>query len=113
MESTTCNVRDNDRDKTTRPDVAGLGPVPSDIKAQMPVLAWMLRNLADQLGRESVQQQLKASVDLRAAFDADDYRGVNAVYRRGHGWIDAEEGGFCVGVPAGVMQAFARRHRST
>ena len=108
MESTACDVRDNDRDIDV---MDGLLPVPSSIKGQMPKLAGMLRNLSNQLGRESVQRQLKASVDLRAAFDADDYQAVKSIYRRGHGWIDAQEDGFCVGVPELAMRDFARRHR--
>lgn len=91
--------------------VAGLLPVPNSIKDQMPVLAGLLQDLAANLGRESVQLQVRASIDLRRAFDADDYAGVSAVYRRGVGWIDAQENGFCVGVPAAAMQAFTKRHR--
>jgi hypothetical protein len=78
----------------------------------MPLLAAMLQDLSAQLGRESIQAQLKASMDLRKAFDADDYQAVNAIYRRGHGWIDWQEAGFCIGVPSAAMQAFAKRHRS-
>lgn len=108
MESTTCDVRESVRDKKNA-DV--LPPVPASIKDQMPLLAATLQNLSAQLGRESIQLQLKASLDLRKAFDADDYRAVNAIYRRGHGWIDCQEGGFCIGVPKAAMQAFAKRHR--
>jgi hypothetical protein len=108
MESTTCAVRDNDRDVCV-PD--GLAPVPGNIKLQMPGLASMLQYLAEQLGRESVQLQLKASIDLRRAFDADDYAGVNQVYRRGNGWIYWPENGFLVGVPEDAMREFAARHR--
>ena len=99
MKSITCDVRDNDRDTTTRTDVDGLAalpPTPTNIKEQMPLLAAMLKDLAAQLGRERIQFQLKASMDLRKAFDADDYREVNSIYRRGHGWIDWQEAGFCL-----------------
>jgi len=108
MKSTTCDVRDNDRDVDV---VDGLPPMPASIKNQMPKLATLLQSLAAQLGRDSVQLQLKASMDLRRAFDADDYRAVSEVYRRGHGWVAATENGFCIGVPAPAMQEFARRHR--
>jgi len=91
--------------------VAGLAPMPTSIKDQMPILAKMLQDLAGNMGRESVQLQLKASMDLRRAYDADDYKAVSAVYRRGDGWVTAEENGFCVGVPDAVMKAFAHRHR--
>ena len=108
METTTYDVHHNDQ----QPDVMdGLLPPPSNIKVQMPGLAAQLQFLAGNLGRESVTLQLKASIDLRKAFDADDYRAVNAIYKRGHGWIDWEEGGYCVGVPKRAMQAFAKRHR--
>jgi hypothetical protein len=109
MKSITCNVRDNDRDERV---VDGLLPVPSSIKDQMPLLAAMLQTLSAQLGRDHVQLQLKASIDLRKAFDSDDYRAVSAVYRRGHGWIDWQENGYCIGVPKPAMQAFAQKHRS-
>ncbi len=108
MKSTTCDVRDNDRDVTV---MDGLLPVPASIKTQMPGLAEMLKSLVDQIGRDAVQLQLKASIDLRRAFDADDYRAVNEIYRRGHGWIDWQENGFSIGVPAVAMQTFAQRHR--
>lgn len=77
----------------------------------MPKLAAMLQHLSANMGRESVQNQLKASMDLRRRFDANDYVGVNEVYRRGHGWIDWQEAGYCIGVPKAAMQAFAKRHR--
>lgn len=108
MKSTTCNVRDNDRDVCI-PD--GLGPIPASIKDQMPELAGMLQSLSNQLGRETVQLQIKASIDLRRAFDADDYTTVNAIYRRGHGWIHWQENGFFIGVPEQAMRDFAKRHR--
>lgn len=89
----------------------GLPPMPTNIKEQMPGLASMLQYLAVQIGRDAVQRQLKASIDLRRAYDADDYQAVNAMYRRGHGWVDCQEGGFCVGVPKQAMQTFALKHR--
>lgn len=91
--------------------VDGLPPVPSSIKDQMPDLAAFLQSLAANIGRELVQRQLKASVDLRTAFRLDDYAAVREVYRRGHGWVYWEENGYCVGVPAERMAQFARRHR--
>ena len=77
----------------------------------MPVLASQLQQLAAQLGRESVNLQVRASMDIRKAYDLDDFRGVSRVYRRGHGWIAAIEGDACLGVPDEYMAAFARRHR--
>ena len=109
MESTACNVRDDARDAMV-PD--GLPPIPTNIKEQMPELAEMLQRLSVQLGRDSIQLQLKASIDLRRAFDADDYDAVRAVYRRGHGWIDWQENGYCIGVPEWAMRTFAQHHRS-
>lgn len=108
METTTCDVQHG----VQHPDVPdGLPPMPTNIKLQMPNLARMLQELAGNIGRDLVQRQLQASVDLRRAFDADDYRAVNAVYRRGDGWVSWSEGGYCVGVPSDVMAAFAKRHR--
>jgi hypothetical protein len=92
-------------------EVDGLAPMPTNIKDQLPGLAAMLQYLATQIGREAVQLQLKASIDLRKAYDADDYRAVNAIYRRGHGWVDCQEAGYCVGVPKQAMQTFALKHR--
>ena len=108
MESTTCTVQHHGQHVD---GVDGLAPMPTSIKDQMPVLARMLQDLAANMGRESVQLQLKASMDLRRAFDADDYQAVSAVYRRGDGWVSAVENGFCVGVPDAAMKAFAQRHR--
>lgn len=108
MESITCDVRGDVRDMGV-PD--GLAPAPSNIRNQMPVLAEYLQVLASQLGREHVDLMVRASVDMRQAFDRDDYAGVREVYRRGHGWIDATESGYCLGVPAEFMRQFARRHR--
>lgn len=108
MESTTCDVQHNVRQLDV---VDGLPIQPNNIKEQMPVLAQQLQSLAANVGRESVQRMLKASMDLRAAFDANDYRAVNEVFKRGHGWVAAQENGFCVGVPENVMRDFAKRHR--
>jgi hypothetical protein len=108
MESTTYDVQQ------TRPAfnlLDGLPIQPTNIKEQMPLLAQQLQSLAANVGRESVQRMLKASMDLRAAFDANDYRAVNEVFKRGHGWVAAQENGFCVGVPENAMRDFAKRHR--
>lgn len=108
METTTCTVQHYDQHVD---GVDELLPPPTNIKEQMPSLAAQLQWLSGNLGRESITLQLKASIDLRKAYDADDYRAVSAVYKRGHGWIDWEEDGYCVGVPKRFMQAFAARHR--
>jgi len=108
MDSTACTVQHHGQHVD---GVDGLLPMPTNIKLQMPILAKLLQDLAANLGRESVQLQLKASMDLRRAYDADDYQAVRAVYRRGDGWVSAVENGFCVGVPEEAMKAFARRHR--
>jgi hypothetical protein len=108
METTTCDVQQSVRHVDA---VDGLLPMPTNIKVQMPDLASMLQQLAANVGRDTVQRQLQASVDLRHAYDADDYRAVNAVYRRGDGWVSWSENGYCVGVPSDVMAAFAKRHR--
>lgn len=93
-------------------DLDGLAPKPTSIKTQMPILADYLQQLAANLGREHVDRMVRASLDLRRGYDQDDYRAVQEVYRRGHGWIDSTEGGFCLGVPADKMREFAQRHRS-
>lgn len=108
METTTCDVQHAVLDLDV---VDGLPPVPTSIREQMPDLAAFLQSLAANIGRDHVQLQLKASVDLRLAFRADDYAAVRAVYRRGHGWVHWEERGYCVGVPPDRMAEFARRHR--
>ncbi len=108
METTTCTVQHHGQ----HPDgVDGLLPPPTSIKDQMPQLAAMLQNLSSQLGRDNVQRLVKASMDLRKAYDADDYREVSKVYARGHGWTNWEEGGYSLGVPNAAMQAFAKKHR--
>lgn len=108
MESTSCDGQHNGQQIDV---VAGLLPVPTSIKDQMPQLATILQDFAANMGREDIQLQVKASIDLRRAFDADDYQAVSAVYRRGHGWIDWQENGFCIGVPGWAMKAFVKRHR--
>jgi hypothetical protein len=108
METTTCAVHQHGQHVDVVDDLL---PPPTNIKEQMPGLAAMLQFLAGNIGRESVTLQLKASMDLREAYDADDYRAVNEIYRRGHGWIDWEESGYCVGVPKRAMAAFAAKHR--
>jgi hypothetical protein len=108
MESKACDVRDNGQDVDV---LDGLPPMPTSIKAQMPELAAFLQSLAANIGRDRVQLQLKGSVDLRKAYSADDFRAVNGVYRRGHGWVVWQENGFLVGVLADAMAAFAKRHR--
>ncbi len=110
MKSITCNVHDK---KTDVDVVDGLLPVPTSIKDQMPLLAQILQVMSGQLGRDAVQVWLKTSMALRRAFDADDYRAVNAIYRSGKGWIDWQEAGYCIGVPGQAMSEFAKRHRST
>lgn len=108
METTACTVQHQKQ----MPDVVdGLLPPPTSIKEQMPKLAAMLQNLSGQLGRDSVQRLVRASMDLRKAYDADDYKAVSSVYARGHGWTNWEEGGYSLGVPNAAMQAFAKKHR--
>lgn len=108
METTACDVQ---HDVRMVDEADGLPPLPRSIKEQMPVLAGWLQELAGQLGRDHVDRMVRASVDLRKAFDRDDYEAVQEVYRRGHGWIDSTEGGFCMGVPADRMKEFAKKHR--
>ncbi len=108
METMTCDVQHPVRDLDV---LDGLPPAPTSIKDQMPDLAAFLQSLAANIGRDHVQLQLKASIDLRRAFLSDDYAAVREVYRRGHGWVYWEERGYCMGVPAGRMIEFARRHR--
>ena len=108
MKSTTCDVHHDGQHTSV---VDGLLPAPTSIKEQMPLLAAALQSLAANLGRESVQLQVRASMDIRRAFDMDDFRAVRDVYQRGHGWINAQEAGFQLGVPSAHMQAFNSRHR--
>ena len=108
MESTSCDVH-HDVQQVEKMDK--LKPAPISIKEQMPGLSTVLRQLAENLGRDQVQRMVEATVCLRAAFDADDYLGVNAAYRLGHGWIVWEENGYCFGVPEAEMRRFAQRHR--
>lgn len=111
METTTCDVQHAVRDLDVVDGPAALPPMPTSIKVQMPQLSAFLQSLATNIGREHVHRQLQASINLRKAFDADDYQAVRAVYRRGAGWVDWQENGYCVGVPSDSMAAFARRHR--
>lgn len=108
MESTACDVQHHGQQVDV---VDGLPPMPTNIKLQMPECAAFLQSLAANVGRDQVQQMLKASVDLRRAFDRNDYAAVRAVYRRGHGWIDWAEAGYLVGVSSDAMTRFARQHR--
>lgn len=118
MKSTACNVQQNDQDggragrRTENVDgLPDLAPIPASIKDQMPVLASMLQDLSASLGREQVAPLVKAAVDLRRAYDRDDYAGVKAVYDRKDGWVTCAEGGFQMGVPARYIRAFWVRHR--
>jgi len=108
METTSCDVHHHGQQVDV---MDGIPPAPSSIKVQMPELAKYLQDIAAQMGRETVALQVKATVDLRNAFDQDNYRAVNLVYRRGHGWVSWGENGFYFGVPEDAMRAFARRHR--
>lgn len=111
MESTTCDVQQAVQHTEALDGLPKLLPSPTSIKAQMPLLAAQLQQLAAQMGREFVDLQVRASMDIRAAYDKDDRWAVSAVYRRGHGWISSIEGGACLGVPDEYMRAFVRRHR--
>lgn len=110
MESTTSDVQ-QDVQQFSVVDGGGLPPAPTSIKEQMPLLAEFLRDLASKYSRDAVGRMVQASVDLRKAYDRDDYQGVREVYQRGCGWIDGIEGGYCLGVPAEAMRTFAQRHR--
>jgi hypothetical protein len=111
MESTTCDVQQGVQQTEVMDGLPKLLPIPSSIKVQMPLLAAHLQQLAASMGRECVDLQVRASLDIRAAYDRDDFRAVSRVYARGHGWIASIEGGACLGVPDEYMRAFARRHR--
>lgn len=111
MESTACAVRHSVRLTEELDGMDGLAPMPPNIRDLMPGLAAMLQSLAPQIGQVGVQDMLRASMDLRRAYDADDYRAVAAVYARRVGWLHWQEGGYQVGVPPEHMAAFARRHR--
>lgn len=111
MESTACAVRRSVQLTEELDGLDGLGPMPPNIRDLMPELAAMLRSLAAQIGDTGVQTMLRASIDLRRAYDADDYRAVAEVYGRRQGWLTWAEGGYQVGVPSEHMAAFARRHR--
>lgn len=88
-------------------------PRPTSIKAQMPVLADQLRQIAAQMGDEMVNTLVRNSIDLMKAYEADDYRAMSAVYRRKTGWINAHEDGVQLGLSTEQVQTFAQRHRST
>lgn len=112
MNSTTCDVQD-DVQYTARLDgLDALPPVPTSIKEQMPNMAATLQGIAGYMGREFVGAMVKASMDLRRAYEADDYPAASQVYARKDGWIACCESGFQLGVPEGHMKAFARRHRN-
>ncbi len=111
MESTTCAVHQSVHQAETLDGVPVLDPAPTSIKDQMPELAALLQQLAVNVDRGFVQDMVRAAVDLRLAYDRDDYQAVKAVYARRHGWIDCAEGGYQLGVPEVHMKAFARRHR--
>lgn len=108
MESTACDVHHHDRHVDV---VDVIPPAPTSIKDQMPGLANVLQQLAANMGREFVQKMVKASVELRAAYEADDFQAVNALYRSGSGWLAVAENGYFMGVPESAMKAFALRHR--
>ena len=108
MNSTSCAVQHHVQDVDV---LDGLPTMPANIKEQMPELAKFLQGLAANIGRDEVQRMLKSSVDLRRAYDSDDYQAVRAVYGRGLGWVTWLENGYLVGVPAVAMATFARRHR--
>ena len=119
MKSITCNVQQNVQEaefagrRTENLDgLPELAPVPTSIKEQMPVLASMLQDLAANIGREQVAPTVKAAIDLRRAYDRDDYAAVKAVYDRKNGWVTCAEGGHQVGVPARYIRAFWARHRA-
>jgi hypothetical protein len=111
MNSTACVVQDAVRLTEELDGLDELQPVPTSIRDQMPGLAVMLQSLAGQIEQGGVHAMLRVSIDVRRAYDADDYRAVAAVYARRLGWLTWAEGGFQVGVPAEHLAAFARRHR--
>ena len=88
-----------------------IGAVPKSIKAEMPVLAGVLQDLEAGMGAQFVAGLVRTAMEIRRAFDADDFRAVSAVYARRAGWINASEGGYQLGVPEADMRAFAARHR--
>jgi hypothetical protein len=108
MESISCDVHHGDHLLDV---VDAIGPMPTNIKLQMPTLAVLLQSLAANMGREHIHAMVEATVELRRAFDADDYHAVSAIYGRRKGWAEASENGFTFGVPEAAMKAFAARHR--
>ena len=112
MESITYAVQNNVQDFKELDGVDALAPMPTSIKDQMPGIAGFLQQLAANMGREFVAAQVKASIDLRKAYDRDDFAAVSEVYARKQGWVTCTEGGFQLGIPDLHMSAFAKRHRS-
>lgn len=111
MKTTACDVRNAVQKTETLDGLDVLLPAPASIKEQMPHMAAALQSIAQNMGREFVTAMVRASMDLRAAYDADDYRAASRVYARKDGWISCSEGGCQLGVPEAHMRAFARRHR--
>ena len=111
MESITYAVQDAVQLTEELDGMDALLPMPSSIKEQMPANAQTLQELASSMGRESVAAMVKASIDLRKAYDRNDRAAVSKVYTRGHGLITSTEGGHQLGVPDAHMSAFAKRHR--
>lgn len=111
MESTTYAVQKTVQLTEVLDGLDALPPVPTSIKDQMPGIAGVLQELAANMGREHVAAMVKASIDLRRAYDRDDRSGVSEVYARKEGWVTCAEGGFQLGIPDVHMSAFANRHR--
>lgn len=111
MESITYAVQDAVQLTEELNGMDKLAPMPASIKDQMPGNAQTLQELAANMGRDFVAAMVKASIDLRKAYDRDDFRVVSEVYARKQGCITALEGGYQLGVPDAHMAAFAKRHR--
>lgn len=111
MNSTTCDVQNDVQHTAMLDGLDALPPVPTSIKDQMPNMAAMLQSIAGYMGREFVEVMVKASMDLRRAYEADDFRAASLIYARKDGWIACCESGFQLGVPEAHMKAFAKRHR--
>lgn len=111
MKSTTCNVQDDVQKTELLDGLDMLPPVPASIKDEMPNMAAMLQSISGYMGREFVAAMVKASMDLRRAYDSNDFRAASQVYARKDGWIACGESGFQLGVPDAYMKAFANRHR--
>jgi hypothetical protein len=112
MESITYAVQDCVQLTEQLDGLDTLPPMPTSIKDQMPGIASLLQQLSANMGREGIATTVKAAVDLRKAYDRDDYAGVSAVYARNVGWLTRFEAGYQLGVPDAHMVAFAKRHRS-